>query len=423
MKFLQYTLLIAALAAFSSCLKEDELRGEGQLAEVATVWTIRQAFKGNALTLGPSTLSGAFKTSGIVISDATSKNVPPGTFILQGVMETPNDLGHLVRGIAIDLGASTAVPYVPGDSLVIDIDGAKMERIDGRLTITGIQTSKITKVSDNQPYVIRPVTLKKLNEYFEDYESTMISVHANVKEYATGVTFSGQKGLNDNTGPEMIMSTRTDAAFAADQVPVNAGFTGIALYEKDKKGIAPRSVADIEFQSGALYAGFPESFEAPDFSVKPTYNMTATDNNVDLSTGNWKLYQAILGNTFLRDKFNSPGRQCVRMQQSLTVNGLVQMNFDVTEGASKVTVFCGKYYTDPSSTFKLEYSTDGGLTWTQTGADVKDMPEKGSKQAVFLMNITGNVRFRIAKIGTGNSTASKPNGRLCIEDIAIYKAL
>jgi hypothetical protein len=423
MKFLQYTLLIAAVAAFSSCLKEDELQGEGQLSHLASVWTIRQTFKGNALTLGPSTLSGAFKTSGIVISDAASKNVPPGTFILQSVMETPNDLGHLIRGIAIDLGASTAVPYVPGDSLLINIDGAKMERIDGRLTITGIQPSKITKLASNEPYVVRQVTLKKLNEYFEDYESTMITVHANVKEYAAGVTFNGQKGLNDNTGPDMIMSTRADASFAADQVPVNAGFTGIAVYEKDKKGIAPRSAADIEFQSGALYAGFPESFESPNFTAKASYNMTAIANSIDLLTGNWRLNQAILGNTYLRDKFNSPGTQCIRMQQGLDSNTHVQMNFDLTQGASKVTVFYGRYSTDPSSTFKLEYSTDGGLTWTQTGEVVKDMPEKGSKQAVFMVNITGNVRFRIAKIGTGTSTASKPNGRLCIEDIAIYKAL
>ncbi|QEC43778.1 DUF5689 domain-containing protein [Pseudobacter ginsenosidimutans] len=423
MRLLQYTLLIAVIAAFSSCLKEDDLRGEGQLSDVATIWTIRQAYKGNTLTLGPSTLSGAFKTRGIVISDASSRNIAPGTFVLQGIMETPNDLGNLVRGIAIDLGASTAVPYVPGDSLLIDIDGAKMERIDGRLTITGIQTSRITKLASNEPFIVRPVTLNKLNEYFEDYESTMITVHANVNEYASGVTYSGQKGLKDNTGADIVMTTRADASFAGDQVPVNAGFTGIAVYEKEKKGIAPRSGSDITDQSGVIYAGFPESFESPDFSVKGSYNMTAIDNNVDLATGNWKLFQAILGNTFLRDKFNSPGRQCVRMQQSLTVNGLIQMNFDVTEGASKVTVFCGKYYTDPSSTFKLEYSTDGGVTWIQTGAEVKDMPEKGSKLAVFNMNIPGNVRFRIAKIGTGNSTASKPNGRLCIEDIAIYKAL
>lgn len=423
MKLLQYILLIATVVAFSSCLKEDALQGEGQLSDNMSIWTLRQAYKGETVTLNTATLSGAKNITGVVISDAAAKNTAPGTFVLQNVMETPNDFGDLIRGIVIDMGSSTAVPYVPGDSLVVNIDGAKLEKVNGRLSITGIQPGKITKAGSNAGYIIRPVTLAMIANNFEAYESTVVTVHSNVKDQAAGVTYSGQHPLFDNSGVELTLHTRADADFAAAEVPVNAGFTGIVTNEGDKKGIAPRSAADINFKSGALYAGFPESFEFPDFSVKGSYNMTATNNDVDLSTGNWKLLQAILGNTIIRDKFNFPGKQCVRMQQNLSTDGLVQMNFDLTEGASKVTLFYGKYYTDPASTFKLEYSTNGGTSWTQAGADVKDMPLEGSKQAVFEVNITGNVRFRVRKMGLGTSTATKPNGRLCIEDIAIYKAL
>ena len=423
MKFLQYTLLIAGVIGFSSCLKEDTLNGEGAMADAATIWTIRQNFRGEGLTLGPSTLSGATSTYGVVVSDAASKNIAPGTFVLQNDMETPNDFGDLTRGIVIDLGTNTPVTYVPGDSLVVNIEGAKLERINGRLTITGVQPGKISKLASGSPYTVRPVTLNMLNANFEAYESTVVTLHANVKEQAAGVTFSGQKGLVDNSGTDMILHTRADAAFAAEEVPANAGFTGIVTNEGDKKGIALRTADDVNYKSGVLYAGYPESFEIPNFSVKGSYNMTATNNDVDLSTGNWKLLQAILGNTIIRDKFNFPGKQCIRMQQNLSTDALVQMNFDLTEGASKVTVFYGKYYTDPASTFRLEYSTNGGTSWTQTGADIKDMPLEGSKQAVFMVNLTGNVRFRIKKLGLGTSSASKPNGRLCIEDFAIYKAL
>jgi hypothetical protein len=423
MKFLQYTLLIAGVIGFSSCLKEDTLNGEGAMADAATIWTIRQNFRGDGLTLGPSTLSGATSTYGVVVSDAASKNIAPGTFVLQNDMETPNDFGDLTRGIVIDLGTNTPVTYVPGDSLVVNIEGAKLERINGRLTITGVQAGKISKLASGSPYTVRPVTLNMLNANFEAYESTVVTLHANVKEQAAGVTFSGQKGLVDNSGTDMTLHTRADAAFAAEEVPANACFTGIVTNEGDKKGIALRTVDDVNYKSGVLYAGYPESFEIPNFSVKGSYNMTATNNDVDLSTGNWKLLQAILGNTIIRDKFNFPGKQCIRMQQNLSTDALVQMNFDLTEGASKVTVFYGKYYTDPASTFRLEYSTNGGTSWTQTGADIKDMPLEGSKQAVFMVNLTGNVRFRIKKLGLGTSSASKPNGRLCIEDFAIYKAL
>jgi hypothetical protein len=423
MKFLQYSILIATVVAFSSCIKEDALQGEGQLGETATIWTLRQAFKGESLTLNEDILSGAKNISGVVVSDAASKNIAPGTFVLQNVMESPNDYGDLIRGIVVDLGASTAVPYMPGDSVIVNIEGAKLERVNGRLSITGIQAGDVTKLASNAPYTVRSVTLNMMAHDFEKFESTVVTVHSDVKDHAAGVTFGGQHPLSDNSGAEMVLHTRPDAAFAGEEVPVNAAITGIATNEGDKKGIAMRSAADLVFSSGALYPGFPESFESPDFTVKSSYNMTAINNDVDLSTGNWKLQQAILGNTIIRDKINSPGKQAVRMQQNLSSDGLVQMNFDLTEGASKVTVFYGKYHTDPSSTFRLEYSVDGGATWTQTGDDVKDLPAEGSLQAVFPVNITGNVRFRIKKLGLGTSTASKPNGRLCIEDIAIYKAL
>jgi len=312
---------------------------------------------------------------------------------------------------------------VPGDSILINVEGATLDNVNGRLTITGIKPEKITKLASNAQYTIRPVTLNLVMSNFEQYESTVVSLHANLKDYAAGITYNGEHPLFDNSGSELQLITKAGAAFAGDQLPVNAGITGVVVNEGGKKGLALRSAADVQFSSGALYGGYPESFEAPDFSVKGSYDMAAINNNVDLATGNWKLQQAILGNTILRDKFNLPGKQCIRMQQNLSVPGYVQMNYDVTEGASKVTVFYGKYSTDPTCTFKLEYSTNGGTTWVQAGADVKDMPETGSKQAVFMVNLTGNVRFRINKLGLGNSTASKPNGRLCIEDIAIYKAL
>lgn len=422
MKFLSYSLLIAGVVSLTSCLKEDPAHAEGEQAPEANLWVVRGTYKGSPMPLSSSTLSGAKNTYGVVVSDAASKNVAPGTFVLQSDLITPSQLGNITRGIVVDMGGAS-VPYEIGDSLLINIEGATLDKVNGKLTIRGITESRITLLKSDAVYTIRPVTLSMIANDFEEYESTVVSLHADLMDYSSGATFSGEHILFDNSGADMLLLTRTDAGFAGDAIPQNAGFKGIVTQEGEKKGIALRTAADVDFISGALYGGYPERFEFPDFSVKGSYNMTAINNNVDLSTGNWKLQQAILGNTVLRDKFNFPGKQCVRMQQNLSSAGYVQMNFDVTEGASKVTLFYGKYYTDPTSTFKLEYSTNGGSTWTQTGADVKDMPDYGSKQAVFMVNITGNVRFRVYKVGLGTSSASKPNGRLCIEDIAIYKAL
>ncbi len=148
-------------------------------------------------------------------------------------------------------------------------------------------------------------------------------------------------------------------------------------------------------------------------------------NAVSFPTGQWNLYQAILGTTAGRDRIVS-GKNAIRMQQNLSVDGYVQMNFDVPNGASKVTLWYGSYYTDRSCTFKLEYSTDGGTTWKQTGEPISDAhtttESMNSKQAVFLMNIQGPVRFRVTKLGLGTSNNVINNGRLGLDDIAIYKS-
>ena len=148
--------------------------------------------------------------------------------------------------------------------------------------------------------------------------------------------------------------------------------------------------------------------------------MTAIDNNINLKTGGWKLYYAILGTTGGRDRFNPTGKQCIRMQQQLDFDAYVQMNFDLPNGASKVTFSYGAYYTDAGSTLKLDYSQDGGVTWQQTGDQVTDASDE-SKVAIFLMDIKGAVRFRINKLGLGPTNGTNIfNGRLCIEDFAVF---
>ena len=57
------------------------------------------------------------------------------------------------------------------------------------------------------------------------------------------------------------------------------------------------------------------------------------------------------------------------------------MNFDVTEGASKVTVFYGRYGSDPKSTFRLEYSINGGTNWVTVTPNISELPDRGLLQA------------------------------------------
>ena len=100
------------------------------------------------------------------------------------------------------------------------------------------------------------------------------------------------------------------------------------------------------------------------------------------------------------------------------------MMFDLPDGASKVSIWYASYKAsaDPSATWRLEYSTDGGTTWIQTGGDIKAV-SKTASLITFTMDISGPVRFRINKLGLGSNATDVTieNGRLGLDDFSFYR--
>ena len=421
-----YTVIIALLISvliLNSC-KKDINPSTGTLNSFAALYVVKNAYKGADVNLSAELLSGASTTGGVVIAGAESHNLPAGAFIIQ------NSSRGLSRGIVIDLGQET-IPFVAGDSVLVDLTGATLRKVGGSMQLKGISASRITKISANNVIVPKSVSIGTLEASFDVYENTLVKITADTKPLpATGDTYAGNKVLDDGSGSTIVLHTQAGAEFAANSMPASATYTGILTYGNENSGyggikqLRIRTIADVENASGPIYPNWPESFESPDATVKPSYNMNTVavpDNSINLKTGNWKLEQSILGNLNAnRDRFNAPGVQCIRMQQGLKVPAYLQMNFDLENGASKVTFWQGAYSTDVSSTFRLEYSTDSGLSWIAAGADYK-AATGGSKQETVTLNIKGKVRFRITKLGLGaSSVPTVLNGRLCIEDIAIY---
>jgi endonuclease I len=85
----------------------------------------------------------------------------------------------------------------------------------------------------------------------------------------------------------------------------------------------------------------------------------------------------------------------------------IEMNEDVSNGASKVTFYAANWSGDATPTVQLQYSTDGGNTWVTAGSC---SPNSTWQQYTFNMNVTGNVRFRIKQTA---------GSRFNIDDIAI----
>lgn len=402
--------------SLSSCFKDAVNESIGILNDETSIYTVRNLYKGADADLNNDNLGGAKYTSGIVVSNHENGNFPQGSIAIQ------NTWRGQIRGIVLEV--SNPQDYHFGDSVLVEIDGARLTRKNGPLTLSNLGAKAVQVLIPGKTLEHRPISIKALKDNPGLYESTLISVTADVGDITPGATVKGSHTLTDGAGNELTLLTMDGASFADKKIAPNASFKGILLSNGELPVLYMQSEGDMINPSGQIYAGWPETFENPSVP-KGSYHMVDIDDNVGLSTGEWKLYYAILGVTAGRDRIVS-GENAVRMQQNSDFDEYVQMNFDVPDGASKVTFWYGSYYNDRSCTFKLEYSTDEGVTWEQMGEEISDAhPQSESsspKQAVFLMDIQGPVRFRITKLGLGVSSPTVSNGRLGIDDFAIYKS-
>ncbi|UOR04969.1 DUF5689 domain-containing protein [Hymenobacter aerilatus] len=423
-RILPFALLLSAFT-LGSCLKDNPDYAAGVPSPTISIADVRNLYRGTDVLLDNSNLSGARQITGLVISDASGRNVPGGP---QAVVVQNRRKGQ-VRGLVLPMPAGAPLDYAVGDSVVVDVTGARLTSQNGGLRIEGLSPANITKVSSGHTPAVQAATIEALRTSPGTYEATLVRVTGgNITPAPTGgATYSGDKNLVDGSGNLLVLHTEAAATFASRRVPASATFQGIPIAATDAAGqpqpqLWLRTIADVIDPSGPVYAGFPESFEGVPQATKGSYNMNTAavpDNTVTFGTGPWKLFQTILGNTAGRDRYT--GAQGLRMQQNLTVPAVVEMKFDLPNGASKVTLLYGAYYTDASSSWMLEYSQDQGATWKQTGSTITDAGN-WQRSITFLMNIEGPVRFRISKLGLGTSNPPAIlNGRLGLDDIAIYE--
>lgn len=243
----KFICLLLCLGAFfwSACEKHDE--AEGILSPIISLEDVRDIYRGQDVVLNEQNLMGAEKIIGLVISSPESGNVPSNLVVLQNIRRKQ------IRGICLDLGASAA-DYHLGDSLVINVRGGMLKRVDGSLQISGIEDSDIEKVSSNNPRTVQVVSSYTIKQRPSIYESTLVSVRSTTLSPApiAGETFGGDRYMVNGTD-SITMHTESSAAFASTQLPGGATVTGVLfLRESDtiEKQIQvwPRFIADITNQ-------------------------------------------------------------------------------------------------------------------------------------------------------------------------------
>ncbi len=191
-----------------------------------TIKDIRALYKGSNIKLG------AYKISGLVISDAASKNISSGAAVLQD--------GD--AGISVYFGG--AVTYAMGDSIVLDITGDSLLNYKGSLEIKTVYgAAKPTPVATGSVVTPKEMTVQQLNENLADIEYTVVKIKSAAA--SGGNTYSGNINLTDASG-SITMYTSPAALFANAAVPAGSNdWVGYGSFFGTTKQFQIRNTSDV----------------------------------------------------------------------------------------------------------------------------------------------------------------------------------
>ncbi|WP_143307555.1 DUF5689 domain-containing protein [Chitinophaga vietnamensis] len=244
-----YAFLLLTLMIAGGC-KKDNYPG-GEISQYIAIFDVRDLYSGNDVALTTEALRGSSKLAAMVVSDHSGNNLPAGLLVVQDSRRLSK-----LRGISIQLGADAA-KYQPGDSVIINITGGVLKRVDGILQITGINNSAVTKVSSGNTIPLNRVPASQILSNPGDYESTLsVIVKGGFNPLPKpGDKIGGDKLLNDGFG-NITLHTEARAAFADSTTPFLANFYGIVFNAKSGDTLAPqlriRNYKDVTVLSSTI---------------------------------------------------------------------------------------------------------------------------------------------------------------------------
>src|SRR5574340_1135977 len=221
-KILVYSYILISLASLWGCEK-GSFPG-AQISPYISLFDVRDIFKGKEVTLTADNMFGSTKITGVVVSDHSGHNLPEGLLVIQDRRRLSK-----LRGISLSIGTDAA-NYVPGDSVIIDVNGGVLKRVGGILEITNVANGAITKISSGNDIPLNRVTIGQMLDNPGNYESTLSAIVKGGFDPLPASTdvLSGDKVLNDGFG-NITLKTNPLATFADIQAPILANFYGIVL--------------------------------------------------------------------------------------------------------------------------------------------------------------------------------------------------
>lgn len=276
-KLLIYTFFLSSLLSLWGCEK-DNYPG-GQISPYIAIYDIRSLYRGNDVTLTMDNMLGSTSIAAMVVSDHSGGNLPAGLLIVQDARRLAT-----LRGISIALGADAA-SYVPGDSVIIHVEGAVLKKVDGILQLTGITKDDIRKVSSGNTIPVTTVSSDKMIADPDAYESVLSVIVKGSFDPLPGPddVLAGDKLLNDSYD-NIILHTEATAAFAQEKAVANANYIGILFNTtgtspqfriRTKEDVRPRGTTiDV---TPVIITGFMSDVKGGDGNYEYVQLMATTD--------------------------------------------------------------------------------------------------------------------------------------------------
>ena len=204
------------------------------------------------------------------------------------------------------------------------------------------------------------------------------------------------------TGFTVTPTTLTAAAVNAG-TSVTVTYNGTATNATGRMTISSSEVSNIT----TLTATYNSGGGSGGTETIETWEGCSGYDNYNDKTVQGKAFKWDFSNAGLFSQTNDHWNDALGCRFGKNTNSYIAMAEDVTDGASQVSFYAAKYGSDANPTIQLQYSTNGGSTWTTFATCT---PNSTWQQYIYNLNVTGNVRFKFAQTA---------GSRLNIDDIAI----
>ena len=206
----------------------------GEVSPYIGVFDVRNIYKNQPVKLNEQVLDGSSKIAVLVTSDHSGNNLPEDLVFVQDARR----LGAL-RGLALNLGAE-AKNYLPGDSIIVDIHGATLSRVNGILQVSDIQAQQVNKVASGLPLTAQRVNVAQLMANPNNYESTLsIIVKGSFNPIpSSDATLAGNWILNDGFGNIQLV-TESKATVANNKLLRMGNYAGLVLNKLEGDSLVP----------------------------------------------------------------------------------------------------------------------------------------------------------------------------------------